>query len=382
MKICFFGTYVVSSGYPVNRYLIEGLRQAGAQVEECREDLWEGFLHAAVGQLGIGRLLKMGVRTLSRYLRLSWRYWQAEKHQWVIVGYPGYLDVALARLLTLGRSRRVALVAFISLYDTLVVDRQQVKDGTWKARLLKWIDRFALARAELVLVDTQAQGQHYAQLFGLPAAKFHRSFVGHEFVGLEEVRPGTAKEATERFRVLFFGTYVPLHGVEAILEAAALLREEPDLEFVLIGRGQLYEAVRTAADRCGLENVRFIDTWLDAKALAEQIRQADVCLGIFGTTAKAARVIPYKIFGALALGKPVITRDSPAIRELLVDGESVLLCRAGDGRSLAEAILALRDRSGLAARIAAGGRAAYQTQAAPEIVGRELLAALERVHGH
>jgi len=376
MRICFFGTYTVAEGYPVNRFLLKGLRQAGVQVEECREELWEGFLHSAFSQ-GRGRTyLRLGRRALGRYLRLVWRYWHVGEHQCVIVGYAGYADIVLARLLNLCRKRLLVLVAFISLYDTIVVDRQQVRAGSWTARTLKAIDRMAFACADLVLVDTREQIAYFADLFGFPVGKFWRSFVGHEFDRFEPAALPASGQG--KFQVLFFGTYVPLHGVEVILEAAEILREEDEVEFTLIGSGQLYPEIRQAAEGRKLANIRFIDGWMGAAELAERVRAAAACLGVFGQTPKAARVIPYKVFGALALQKPVITRDSPAVRELLEDGETALLCAAGDAQELAQAVLKLRDRPGLAARLAARGHAVYRTQASPEAVGRNLLQELER----
>ena len=379
-RICFFGTYTVAGGYPVNRYLIRGLRETGAEVVECREELWEGFLHRAFQEAGGRGLLRLALRGASRYLRLMRSYWKVGEHRCVIVGYPGYADIVLARLLNLFRRRRLILVAFISLYDTIVVDRGQVTPGSWKAKGLKAVDRFAFVCADMVLVDTEQQGAYYAELFGLPAGKFQRSFVGHEFEGIE---PAAERGRTEnnRFRVLFFGTYVPLHGIEVILEAAARLREDPDVEFTLIGNGQLYGEMREQAREQRLDNVRFVDTWMGTAELAARIAAADVCLGIFGQTAKAARVIPYKVFGALALRRPVITRDSPAVRELLVDGESALLCAAGDGQILAAAIGRLRDDPELASRIANQGHSVYRECGSPAAVGRSLLQKLESWHG-
>ena len=179
------------------------------------------------------------------------------------------------------------------------------------------------------------------------------------------------------FRVLFFGTYVPLHGVETVLAAAACLRDTPGLELLLIGNGQLYPQIRQEAERLQLSRLRFIDHWMSPEGLREQVAQADVCLGIFGQTAKAARVIPLKVFDALALGRPIITRDSPAIRELLEHEKNVLLCPAGDGAALAAAILRLQADPALAQTIAAGGLACFQQHAAPAAVGRTLLTTLE-----
>ena len=53
MRICFFGTYTIAEGYPVNRVLLKGLRQAGAVVEECRQEMWgSGPLHELFRRLG------------------------------------------------------------------------------------------------------------------------------------------------------------------------------------------------------------------------------------------------------------------------------------------------------------------------------------------
>jgi glycosyltransferase involved in cell wall biosynthesis len=79
--------------------------------------------------------------------------------------------------------------------------------------------------------------------------------------------------------------------------------------------------------------------WVEYEKLIDWISQADVCLGIFGASGKAARVIPNKVFQILAAGKPLITRDSPAIRELLLpDMDGVTLVPAADAPALADAV--------------------------------------------
>jgi glycosyltransferase involved in cell wall biosynthesis len=72
------------------------------------------------------------------------------------------------------------------------------------------------------------------------------------------------------------------------------------------------------------------------------IRQADVCLGIFGTSEKASRVIPNKVYQILASKKHLITADTPAIRELLKEGPCVHLVPPGDAKALASAILKIK----------------------------------------
>ncbi len=373
MEICFFGMYKTEPGYPVNRFLVKGLREAGCQVEECRESLWEGFLHDGPGRWGWRDFARMGCRALRRYGSLVRRYGRVRTHQCVIVGYPGFLEILLGRLLNLFSGRLMVLVSFISLYDTIVVDRGMVAPGSWRAAILKAIDQIAFRVADLVLVDTQEQIRYYAQLFGLSEGKFQRSFVGHEFHEYEPPAEAVG-QGPGLFRVLFYGTYVPLHGVDVILDAASRLLREREIRFTLIGRGQLFESVEARAQE--LCNVELIDRWLAPDELVERICSADVCLGIFGTTAKAARVIPYKVFGAIALRKAVVTRDSPAIREFLKDGDTALLC-APDGADLAISIAKLHADRPLLARIANSGYRRYKSCGTPAAVGRHLVPVLE-----
>jgi glycosyltransferase involved in cell wall biosynthesis len=111
--------------------------------------------------------------------------------------------------------------------------------------------------------------------------------------------------------------------------------------------------------------------------LATTIQEADLCLGIFGETGKAARVVPNKVYEAMAAGKPVITGDSPAAREFLTDGVDCLLCRRGDPGALADAITRLRNDGALADRLALAGRTKFQEKASPVVIGRELLKRLQ-----
>jgi glycosyltransferase involved in cell wall biosynthesis len=113
--------------------------------------------------------------------------------------------------------------------------------------------------------------------------------------------------------------------------------------------------------------------------LPEELHRAGCALGIFAASPKAQRVIPNKVFQALACGTPVITADTPAARELLVDGESALLVTPGDARALADAIRRLAQDPKLAQRLAEGGQAAYRAHASEAILGarwRDLLASL------
>ena len=153
--------------------------------------------------------------------------------------------------------------------------------------------------------------------------------------------------------VLFWGKGIPLQGVEYIKQARELLKREHTIVFRIIGEPPVaYEA------------------------LPAIIRTADICLGIFGDTDKAARVIPNKVYEAIAMKKPVISADTPAIRELFTDRENILLCKRADAQSLADSILELAGDAALRQHIAEGGYRLYQEHATPNKIGSQLLRAL------
>ena len=214
-----------------------------------------------------------------------------------------------------------------------------------RARAARRSTARALGAADLVVADTERARRALLAELAAPRDRVEVCFVGAE----ERVfRPGWAPP--ERVQCLFVGKLIPLHGLETILAAARLA---PELR---VPRRRQRPARALLDDRPA--NVEWT-RWIDYERLPDELQRAGCALGIFGTSAKAARVIPNKAFQALACGTPLVTADTPAARELLVDGESALLVPPGDPEALAAALRRLAADPDLARRLAEGGLAAY-----------------------
>ena len=135
--------------------------------------------------------------------------------------------------------------------------------------------------------------------------------------------------------MIFFGSFTPLQGAPVIAEAAALLRDS-NVQFTLVGHGQDWEMARAAA--AGAPNIEWVD-WIIPDKLPVVVARHDVSLGIFGTGAKAMRVVPTKVFQGAAAGTAIVTSDTPAQREAL--GEAAAFVPPGDPEALARTLLAL-----------------------------------------
>jgi len=143
------------------------------------------------------------------------------------------------------------------------------------------------------------------------------------------------------------------------------------VRFLLCGDGPTYRAVRGLSERLAVRNVEFVPR-RSVERLADLIASSHVCLGVFGTNAKATRVIPNKVFDALACRRPVITGDSPAVRELLTDRDDVWLCPRGDEEALADAVVTLRHDRALRERIADRGHTLFRQRLSTRALAPEV----------
>jgi glycosyltransferase involved in cell wall biosynthesis len=351
MRVLYFGTY--ERDYPRNTQVISCLRRAGAEVAERHVGVWEGGRQS--WRAGIGTAARLAAAEL-RLLRRPGRDFDV-----LLVGYPGHLDLPAAR--RAARGRPVIFNPLVSLSETLVADRGRFRSGSFPARVLAAIDRRALRAADLVVADTRVNADHLAGIGGLSPDRVEVCFVGAE----ERVfRPGWSP--ADPFTCLFVGKLIPLHGLETILAAA---RAAPDLRFRIVGSGQLEPLLGSRP-----KNVDWVD-WVEYERLPEELHRAGCALGIFGTSAKAGRVIPNKAFQALACGTPLVTADTPAARELLTNERSALLVPPGDPDGLVAALRRLRDEPELARSLSETGLATYRAHASEEILGARWRSLLE-----
>jgi glycosyltransferase involved in cell wall biosynthesis len=265
--------------------------------------------------------------------------------------------------------KRLIVDAFTPLYDSAVYDRMVAKPRSAAALRYWLIDWVSLRLADQVLTDTIQHRDYFTHVFGLRPGKASVIPVG---ASQEWFDTSPAPHDDQRALVSFFGSYIPLHGIDTILRAAAELKSRGDIRFELIGRGQTYKSMQQLASELDLPNVTFCDLVPPAE-LPAVVARADICLGIFGLTDKASRVVPNKVYENLALGKPVITAETPAIWEAFTPGEHLLTTSPGDHRALAEAILTLADHPEQRQQLARAGRARMDSAFNEAALGRLLL---------
>lgn len=376
MNICYFGSY--EEGYSRNQIMIKALKSLGHTVKECHVSLWRGKADKTKTLSGLSNKILFLLRLFTVYPRLFVKYLLIGKHDLIFIGYFGHLDILFAKffsILTL-RRKKIVFDVFLSLYDSMVIDRKIIKNGAFLARGIYWLDRTSCSLADLIILDTYAHIDFFHNTFKVPKDKMVRIFASADS---DIFFPRKVDKKDTMFRVLFTGKYIPLHGIEYIVEAAEHLKDDDSIRFTFIGRGQLYPAIRRMVAEKGLGNIEFIE-WVEYERLPDYIAQADVCLGIFSDSAKSSRVIPNKVFQAMAMGKPVITGRTPGIAEGINDGVDALLCNVADGNGLAKSILKIKSDRSLQQSLSQYAQETFNNKLGNQSVASSLKNVLAKIH--
>lgn len=174
--------------------------------------------------------------------------------------------------------------------------------------------------------------------------------------------------------VLFFGSFLNLQGPEVIVRAAKLYRGAP-VRWKLLGEGPQLESCRQLAG--DLDTLQFLP-WLAYEELPALINSADILLGVFGATDKAARVIPNKVYQALACGKPLITRGAPAYPDHFSgnDNLGIRWVPAGDPAALARTVAELAEDPENLVEIGLQARQTYEDHFSMRTISQALRQAL------
>lgn len=337
MRVVFFGSALRGDGYP-NAWNLLRILKRSHRFEALDSCVWfpTDFHLWKLSGLGLAgfltRLSRMLVSEVLSLLRLCFRFRRGDV---LVVPYP-YLATLLLLSLLPSRIRPTVVVdVYNSLWGSLVEDRSLRNPASLTARILFRLERRALRAAHVLVVDTAANKRWVSERFQIEDSVVHTSPLAMpESWYSQEKKHKTSRDLS--IRVVFFGTMIPLHGLDVVCDAVR--RIERGVSFVFVGRGQDEQLVRSLERKCS--NVTWIRQWLTADELKIVLLQSDVALGVFGGQGKAGRVFPWKVYIAMASALPVVTQSFLSLPE---GCPSPPLTYANSGKELADRLLEFRD---------------------------------------
>ena len=356
------GIGVHGSGYPNAVNTIRRLRGSGVDIDDRTDwlpsgfQLWKKARGGALSKLLLyWKLLYGGAAAALQVCRIN-----RQDPRITYVPYPA--PFLLWWLSWVPRRWRPTLVAdaYISIWDSAVRDRALAGSGGVLGRLLRCFEGRALRTANAVIVDTVENRRWMIVEFRLAADAVFAIPLAIEDTQLLDIPP---RRTIAPLRVLYIGTFVPLHGIDVLVAAVRTVAPSAAIHFHFIGDGQeagKVEALLTDGD----VGITWERGWMDHQRLVEQLAECDVCVGVFGGSSKAARVLPFKLYLALAAGRAVVTQDQYSLPEGVPAPPFSIV--APEPKLIANQLVALAQDADLVMRLGEAGRRHYLDWLGPE----------------
>lgn len=375
MKICFFGTY--DKKYSSNKIILDGFKRNNVKVLEVNNDIRITSLNNTKHL----RVLSLINRILIKFSLIPLIFKNLDKIKKcdaIYVGYPGHIDILFAYPLAKLLGKKLIFYPLIILWITFSEDIKLFTKKSIYARLLKVYEKLIYKLPDLIYADIPLQKKIFVEEFKVPAEKIEEIPIGADDL---IYKPSGIEKEIKDLKVVYYGLYSPLHGVEYILKAAKFLKKYRDIKFLMIGQGQTFDKNYRYVKKENLKNVIFYTDATEENA-GELLRSGHLFFGHASKSPTVYRTLPNKVYQGLALGKVVFTVKTPATEGVFENKKDAYFFNPADAASIADGILDLRNNPSMVKRIAKNGYKLFTEKFTPSKIAKKItddIAALNKI---
>jgi glycosyltransferase involved in cell wall biosynthesis len=269
------------------------------------------------------------------------------------VSYMGHFLVIYMRFFT---KKPIVFDFYLSVYDMMCNDRKLYSPNSFWGKLTYWMEKKSLEKADYIIVDTNKLIESLSNMYGVSQDKFVRVPLT---INEENVIKKNVERYHRQFTVLYVGSYIPLHGVEVIIEAANILQKRgEEVFFLMIGQGPSYSNCQSLTKKYGLTNIEF-KGFMSLEELNYYYNAADINLGLFTTGERANSVVLNKTNDSFRVGKPHLTLETDAMKEAFANDEDIFFVKDNKPETLAERIIEIKDNKPLLEKVGANAYQSY-----------------------
>ncbi|MDJ0569296.1 MAG: glycosyltransferase [Pleurocapsa sp. MO_192.B19] len=246
--------------------------------------------------------------------------------------------------------KKLIVEMYISIYDTFVGDQKilkgkQIKPGSRQAKAMLTKDILALTKSDFIIHTASHELTYWEKLLNIEIAP-EKVFIAPNF-NVSRLNHRRKFKQDGNLKICWWGTFIPLHGLENILQALKILQaNKVKLTCDLFGVDN--DLFNTYAEKIKLEQLDDCvslkkDLSFSDNSLPQYlIDNCDLALGIFGKTDKAYNTVPNKLIEALSMGIPTLTMKSAALKEFFEPETDLWTCE-NSSESIAESIVAIAE---------------------------------------
>ena len=303
-----------------------------------------------------GRLLNFATTSLS----IGWRALFSIKRddKVLVVTNPPLLPFLIRLVCWLKGAKFVLLVH--DVYHDVFVPLGLMQSSHPLYRMLSWLNGKLYASADRVV----ALGHDMARLVEGKSKKLAQVSVIPNWGDVDVITPTPKTENallqelnfTDKFVVHYSGNHGRTHDLLSLVEAADLLKGEPDIHFLFIGEGSGKAEAVARAGELELKNVTF-RTFVDRSELNTSLNASDVSVVAF-KEGMAGISVPSRLYNLMAAGKPIlaVVDDDSEVADVIREAEIGVTVPPESPEKLAEQILSLKNDGDLRVKMAENSR--------------------------
>lgn len=261
------------------------------------------------------------------------------------------------------------------LYPDVAVQLRVISPKHWLTRLWNFINHQTWKRAQQIVVLSPSVKEHISRKF--PDLR-EKIVVIHSWADPQRIVPLAKQEnwfahryqLVNKFTVLYSGNLGRCHDLDTIMDAIAQLQQK-SVQFVFIGGGAQRESCEAIAREQNFSNCLFLD-YQEKQTLPYSLTACDLAL-VSVSRGMEALIVPSKLYGILASGRPVAIVCEPHsyLRQLIAEAKCGRAFDNSDSDGLAEFICELARDPALAQAMGKAGRDYLETHFTPEIIAQQ-----------
>lgn len=265
------------------------------------------------------------------------------------------------------------------LWPESIVSVGAMKKGP-AIRFLELLESTAYRRADRIISVTEGFVPHIAERRGRGGISIVKNGVDlsiYKATTPEAVATFKARFGLEgRIVAAYIGTHGMAHGLDTVLEAAEMLKEDPRICFLLVGDGSERVKLQARAEKMNLPNLTIVGQ-MPKHDMPAIWSATDISLILLKNSDTFKTVLPSKMFEAMAMACPIILGVEGEARALLDEAGAGIGIEPENARELANAVMRLADDHELAARYGASGLAHVRSKFDRQVLARRCLKVFE-----
>jgi len=271
-------------------------------------------------------------------------------------------------------------LAIEDLYDLNLIKR-----GSVSASIIGLLAKFLYNKMKAITPISTGYVNPLIEKYGVDRKRIHVVYGG---VDLNIFKPKSSEQNNpkkDEFIVLYSGAFSIAYDFNQVLNAAKILEEKDSkVKFILQGKGELVDQIKSKINQLGLRNVVVIDKLLSREEVAELLNKADMLIQPLGDYGKPHMGVSTKLYEYQAVGKPIICCSAGQPAKYVKETRSGVVVKPGDYEALAKAIIWLKENPKLSLEMGENGRRYVEKEASIEAIGskmKQILQALIAKHG-